>query len=173
MPKKLIKRYLPDHQTIKANKHLKIFGDVLHDANLWSLNRRSVSKAFAIGLFMAFVPVPFQMVFAAGLAILCHANIAVSMVLVWISNPLTIPPIFYFCYLLGTILIGVPQQEFAFELSWQWFVDSLSTVGIPFLLGCFACSAFFAVLGYVSINLLWRYQVSRNWKKRMRRNKLS
>ncbi|QBY03163.1 DUF2062 domain-containing protein [Thalassotalea sp. HSM 43] len=170
MPKKLIKRYLPDHQTIKSNKHLQIFGDVLHDANLWSLNRRSVSKAFAIGLFMAFVPVPFQMVFAAGLAILFKGNLPLSIALVWISNPITIPPIFYFCYFIGTILMGVPEQEFAFELSWDWFVSSLSTVGGPFLLGCAACSVFFSTLGYFTINFLWRYQVTRSWKKRLHRN---
>ena len=65
MPKKTIKKLMPDHQKIKSNKHLQIFGDLLHNGNLWHLNRRSVAKAFAVGLFFAFVPVPFQMVLAA------------------------------------------------------------------------------------------------------------
>ena len=58
MPKKTIKRMMPDHQTIKENKYLKIFGNLLHNANLWHLNRHSVAKAFAVGLFFAFIPVP-------------------------------------------------------------------------------------------------------------------
>ena len=97
MPKKIIKRMMPDHQTIKENKYLKIFGNLLHNANLWHLNRHSVAKAFAVGLFFAFIPVPFQMVLAAGLAIIVHANLPLSIALVWITNPLTMPFIFYAC----------------------------------------------------------------------------
>ena len=169
MPKKLIKRWLPDHQTIKTNKHLQIFGDLLHDPNLWSLNRRSVAKAFAVGLFFAFIPVPFQMVLAAGMAILVHSNLPLSVALVWISNPVTIPPIFYACYKVGTILLGIEPQEFTFELSWQWVVSSLDTVSGPFLLGCITCAVFFSALGYFLINYIWRYSVSKNWKKRSSR----
>ena len=113
MPKKLIKRYMPDHNTIKNNKYLQIFGDLLHNPNLWHLNRRSVAKAFAVGLFFAFVPVPFQMVLAAGFAIIVHANLPLSVALVWITNPLSIPAIFYACYVVGTWLMDAginPKQ---------------------------------------------------------------
>eukprot|EP00487_Bulimina_marginata_P007241 TRINITY_DN2794_c0_g1_i1.p1 TRINITY_DN2794_c0_g1~~TRINITY_DN2794_c0_g1_i1.p1 ORF type:complete len:100 (-),score=0.93 TRINITY_DN2794_c0_g1_i1:149-448(-) len=70
MPKNLIKKYLPDPDFIKEHKNLRIFGELLHNANLWHLNRRSAAGAFAVGIFMAFVPVPFQMLLAAGAAIL-------------------------------------------------------------------------------------------------------
>ena len=169
MPKKLIKRWLPDQHTIKSNKHLQIFGDVLHDANLWHLNRRSASKAFAIGLFFAFIPVPFQMMLAAGSAIFFRANLPLSVALVWISNPLTIPPIFYACYKLGTILLGVPEQDFVFELTWDWVVSSLGTVSGPFLFGSGVCAVFFSIVGYFGINILWRISVSSSWKKRKKR----
>ncbi|WNC73687.1 DUF2062 domain-containing protein [Thalassotalea psychrophila] len=169
MPKKMIKRWLPDHHTIKTNKHLQIFGDVLHDANLWHLNRRSVSKAFAVGLFFAFVPVPFQMMLAAGMAILVHANLPLSVALVWLSNPITIPPIFYACYKLGTVIMNVPPQDFAFELSVEWLTTSLSAVAGPFLLGCAVCAVFFSIVGYFTINGIWRYSVASNWKKRKHR----
>lgn len=169
MPKKLIKRWLPDQQTIQSNKHLQIFGDVLHDANLWHLNRRSASKAFAIGLFFAFIPVPFQMMLAAGSAIFFSANLPLSVALVWISNPLTIPPIFYACYKLGTILLDVPEQEFIFELTWDWVVSSLETVSGPFLLGSGVCAVFFSIVSYFCINIFWRISVSRTWHKRNQR----
>jgi len=166
MPKKTIKRLMPDHHTIKNHKHLQIFGKLLHNANLWHLNRRSVSKAFAVGLFFAFIPVPFQMVLSAGTAIIIHANLPLSIALVWITNPLTMPAIFYFCYLVGTWVLGAPTQDFTFEASWQWVLDSLSTVGPSFLLGCALCATAFAIIGYFGIHALWRYSVVNEWKKR-------
>jgi uncharacterized protein (DUF2062 family) len=169
MPKKALKRFMPDHHTIKNNKYLQIFGDLLHNANLWHLNRRSVAKAFAVGLFFAFVPVPFQMVLAAGVAIIVHANLPLSIALVWITNPLTIPAIFYFCYVVGAWVLGAKEQAFTFEVSWQWLVDSLSTIGPAFLLGCGILATLFSILGYTSIHLLWRYSVNKEWKKRKNR----
>jgi len=169
MPKKTLKRFMPDHHTIKNNKYLQIFGDLLHNANLWHLNRRSVAKAFAVGLFFAFVPVPFQMVLAAGVAIIVHANLPLSIALVWITNPLTIPAIFYFCYVVGAWVLGVKEQAFTFEVSWQWLIDSLSTIGPAFLLGCGILATLFSILGYVSIQILWRYSVNKEWKKRKNR----
>ncbi len=160
---------MPDHHTIKSHKHLQIFGDLLHNANLWHLNRRSVAKAFAVGLFFAFVPVPFQMILAAGVAIIVHANLPLSVALVWLTNPLTMPAIFYFCYLVGTWILGMPEKEFAFEATWQWVVDSLSTIGPSFLLGCAVLGVLFSILGYFGIHALWRYSVSKAWQKRSKR----
>jgi uncharacterized protein (DUF2062 family) len=166
MPKKIIKRLMPDHHSIKNNKHLQIFGNLLHNANLWHLNRRSVSKAFAVGLFCAFMPIPFQMVLAAGIAILVNANLPLSIALVWITNPLTMPAIFYACYLVGAWAINAPEQEFSFEPSFGGIMDSLSTIGPSFLLGCFICATLFAILGYFSINGIWRIAVVKEWNKR-------
>ncbi|MDO6427890.1 DUF2062 domain-containing protein [Thalassotalea sp. 1_MG-2023] len=169
MPKKTIKKLLPDHQKIKANKHLQIFGDLIHNGNLWHLNRRSVAKAFAVGLFCAFIPIPFQMVLAAGLAIIVHANLPLSIALVWITNPVTMPAIFYFCYVVGTWILGKQEQAFAFVPSWQWVVDSVSTIGPSFLLGCAVLATLFSLIGYFGIHGLWRYSVNKAWKKRMKR----
>lgn len=166
MPKKTIKRFMPDHQKIKDNKHLKIFGALLHNPNLWHLNRRSIAKAFAVGLFFAFIPVPFQMVLAAGIAIIVHANLPLSIALVWITNPLTMPAIFYFCYLVGTWVLNEPKKEFAFEASWQWVVDSLANIGPAFLLGCGVMAVIGAIVGYFSIQILWRHSVRKAWKQR-------
>jgi len=169
MPKKTIKRLMPDHQTIKNNKYLKIFGSLLHNPHLWHMNRHSVAKAFAVGLFFAFMPVPFQMVLAAGMAILVHANLPLSIALVWLTNPLTIPAIFYACYIVGMWIMGTPSQDFTFEASWQWVVDSLSTIGPAFFLGCGVLAIIFSLLGYFIIQGLWRYSVIKAWQKRKER----
>ncbi|MBU2870861.1 DUF2062 domain-containing protein [Colwellia sp. E2M01] len=166
MAKKLFKRFMPDHQSVKDNKCLKVFGNLLHNPNLWHLNRHSVAKAFAVGLFFAFMPIPFQMLIAAAGAIMCHANLPLSIALVWITNPFTMPFIFYACYLVGTWVLSVPERNFQFQASWQWVLDSLSTIGPAFLVGCGVLAVLFSVVGYFSIQMLWRYQTIKAWQNR-------
>jgi uncharacterized protein (DUF2062 family) len=136
---------------------------------LWHLNRHSASGAFGIGLFFAFWPVPFQMWLSALAAIPLRVNLPLSVATVWITNPLTMPPIFYGAYKVGSITLGTSMQDFTFELSWTWLVNSIGTIGPAFLLGCLICSVFFGVLGYLIMNAVWRLSVSRAWQKRKNR----
>ncbi|MDJ0806310.1 MAG: DUF2062 domain-containing protein [Gammaproteobacteria bacterium] len=167
MPKQLIKRITPNREVIRQQKHLRIFGELLHDANLWHINRRSSAGAFAIGLFMAFVPVPFQMILAAGAAILLRVNLPLSVALVWVTNPLTIPPMFFFAYTVGTWFLGVPPSANEFDFSLDWFKSGgLDDIWVPFLFGCLICGATFAIIGYLAIRGLWRLHAVRQWKRR-------
>jgi len=166
MPKKFLKRFMPDHDTIRNHKHLKIFGTLLHSPNLFHLNRRSVAGAFANGLFNAFVPVPFQMVLAAAGAIIFKVNLPLSIALVWITNPLTMPPIFYGSYKVGTWLMGTETGDFDFELSYEWLMNGLSAIWQPFLLGCFVCGAIASMTGYMIMRVYWRLHVVKAWRKR-------
>jgi uncharacterized protein (DUF2062 family) len=169
MPKKFIQRIMPSHDAVLASRGLKIFGRLLHDANLWHLNRRSAAGAFAVGLFCAFIPVPFQMVIAAALAIPFRVNLPLSVALVWVTNPITMPVIFYSCYVVGSALIGSPEQQFSFELSWQWLASSIATIGPAFLLGCLILGTVACILGYFTIRLLWRQSVVTAWQARKTR----
>jgi uncharacterized protein len=166
MPKNIIRRFLPKPQTIKEHKVLQMFGTLLHDPNLWHLNRRSAAGAFGIGLFFAFWPVPFQMWLSAACAIPLRVNLPLSVATVWITNPLTMPPIFYAAYLVGTVILGAPAEKFAFELSWSWVVQSVETIGPAFLVGCGVCSVVFGIAGYLGMNYLWRWSVIQAWEKR-------
>lgn len=169
MPKRIIKKYMPDHQTIKEHKHLKIFGNLLHDANLWHLNRRSVSGAFAVGLFCAFIPFPSQMVIAAAIAIVVRVNLPLSVALVWISNPITMPPLFYAAYKFGAYIMGQEPIESDYKLTLDWFSTQLDLIWEPFLLGCLIFGVFSAIVGYVGIRLLWRLHIIQHLKERRAR----
>lgn len=165
---------MPDHEKIRSNKSLnKVFGTLLHDPNLLHLNRRSVSGAMAVGLFWAFAPLPTQMLMAAGTAIFIRVNLPISVGLVWITNPVTMPPIFYFCYKLGTWVLGTPLLDIEFELSWHWLASELDTIWQPFLLGCFIAGSTAAVLGWGGMRLLWRLHIIRHLKQRKLRRKAS
>jgi len=166
MAKKLVKRFLPSHDKVLNNKYLKIFGTLLHDPNLFHINRRSVAGAVAVGLFFAWIPVPFQMVLAAAIAIPTRVNLIISVALVWISNPITMPPLFYFAYRLGGLVLGIDTNHFEFELSFSWLANELLLIWQPFLLGCLIMAVTSSILGYGFIRLFWRWNVVRRWEKR-------
>lgn len=172
MPKKFLKRLMPDHRVIREHRHLRIFGKLLNDPNLFHLNRRSASGAFANGLFWAFVPMPFQMLPAALFAILFRVNLPLSIALVWITNPITMPPIFYFCYKVGSWLLGVPVHPMEAEFSMEWLQAELSLIWQPFLLGCFVLGAISSLLGYSVVRGLWRLHLIRHWQHKKREREL-
>ena len=167
MPRKLIQRYMPHPDSIKNNNFLKIFGKVIHDPQLWHLTRLSVSHAFVVGLFSAFIPIPFQMIVAAGGAVIFRANIAISVALVWITNPLTMPALFGLAYFVGFWTLGMSTDDLYFEWSWKWFTVN----GGPFLLGCFICGVVSAIVGYIGVRLFWRYHIISAWNSRTRKRK--
>ena len=169
MPRKLIQRYMPDHATIKRQKCLNCLGSWLHNPALWHLNRHSVAGAFFVGLSMAFVPVPFQMLLAATLAIIVHVNIPISVALVWLTNPLTMPPMFYFAYKVGQWLMGLPDHPMPFDgFSWSWLMHAFSYIWQPFLLGCAVVGLAAGVLGYLTVRIGWRLAVVYKWRRRHR-----
>lgn len=172
MNKKFLQRFMPDPEKIRNHPHLKrIFGKLLHDPNLLHLNRRSVSGAFLVGLFMAFVPLPTQMFMAAAVAIVVRVNLPISVALVWLTNPITIPPMFYFAYLVGVWTLGHEVAFTEFVLSWEWLTTAGSMILAPLLVGCFICSTVSGLLGYGLIRLIWRMNVVKRWQARKDRRK--
>ena len=173
MPRRLFKRYMPDPQMIRDHKSLRFLGTLLHDPNLWHLNRHSVARAMAAGLFAAFIPAPMQMLIAASLAIPIRANLPISVGLVWLTNPLTMPPIFYCTYKMGSWLLGVPPMELPDELTWEWISGELAILWQPFLLGSVIVGVISAALGYGLTMLYWHWWVAHNWRKRAEKRRQS
>ncbi|RRJ85458.1 DUF2062 domain-containing protein [Aestuariirhabdus litorea] len=172
MPRKLIKRYLPHPHSIKGNRYLSFLGHRIHDPNLWHLNRRSAAAAFFVGIFCAFLPIPFQMVAAATLAVIVRCNLPLSVALVWITNPLTMPAIFYFTYKVGCYLLDTPIREVPFEMTPQWVEGELSAIWEPLLAGSMLTGLLLGAFCYFVIRFYWRWSVGRSWRARqMRRSR--
>jgi uncharacterized protein (DUF2062 family) len=168
MPRKILQRYLPDPATLLSRRELRFLGGLLDDPFLLHLNRRSVAGACALGLFVAFIPVPGQMPIAALLAILLRVNLVLSVAMVWTTNPITMPPIFYFCYRVGSWLLGNAERE-PFQLTLEWFWLDLGIIWQQFLLGCFVVGTMAAALVYTTVQLLWRLHVMRAVRHRRSR----
>lgn len=155
MPKKFLKRHLPDPAKIREIKSLQFLGDRIHSPDLWHLNRRSVSKAFAIGLWAMYTPpLPWQQVIAGIGAVYFGANIPIAVALVWITNPITWLPMYYFAYRVGAYALGTPSFDFD-QFSEFFSVEKAMELGTPLLLGCFILMNLGAVLGYFGTQWLW------------------
>jgi uncharacterized protein (DUF2062 family) len=166
--KKIFKRLLPSTAQMKSHPRLQFLGTLLHEPSLWHLNRRTLAGGTAVGLFIAFMPVPIQMLLAALLAIWFRVNLPLSISLVWITNPITIPPLFYFAYQCGSIFLGIStlQTEFQLDFSQEGLVYLLGHFLQPLLLGCLILGALCAAMGYWLVNLLWRLQITNLWRER-------
>lgn len=166
MPRKFLKRFMPDHKTMQQHPHLQRFGQRLTDPKLWYLNRRTVAGGAALGLFVGFMPVLGQMFIAATLAIFFRVNLPLAAMGVWITNPLTIAPIYFFTYKVGSWALDVPVEQYAFTMTWEWFTHEFLAVWQPLLLGSFICGVIAALLAILFVRLLWRLMVIHSWLKR-------
>ena len=172
MPRKFFKRIIPHPDWMKSKRTLRRLGHMLDHPDLWHLHRHSVAGAVFLGGFAAMLPIPLQMVLAVFLAFWFKKNVAICVAMVWVTNPLTIGPVFYFNYWLGTLLIGTPEAAFPTTLSaddlTQWVSQHYDELGLALILGSVISGLCFGALGYISIQLFWISSVRRNWKKRIK-----
>lgn len=169
MPRKTLKQWLPTPSKIRSIDSLQVLGNWIYQPNLWHINRYSASMAFFVGVFVCFLPVPGQMLMAAILAVLLRCNLPMSVALVWITNPVTMPAIFYVSYRIGALLTDAPVHVLEFELSASWIADRIEMIWKPLLIGSLLCGLLFGSLGYTAVNLLWRWRVGHHWRKRRAR----
>lgn len=170
MPRRLFKKYLPEPHKLRKDKSLSFLGSWLHDPNIWHLNRRSVSGGFAVGLFMAFVPFPFgQTIAAALLAIFFRVNLPLSAALVWLTNPITMPPIYLLALQLGNWLLGTSLAEQQFEFSLTWLSSNFITLWKPFALGCMLMSIVASIIGFFGTRFVWRWHVTNKYRNRSKK----
>ena len=181
MPRKLFRRFLPSHESVRNNRYIARFGPYLGHHNLWHLHRRSVAGGIAIGLFAGLVPGsnPVQFTVAALLSVVARVNLPIAMLTTLYSNPFTIVPLYYIAFRLGQLVLlregdGLPPLAFGLEgkgfLEWipaalKW----LATVGKPLVVGLPLLALLLALVGYLVVDWAWRLSVRCAWQRRRSR----
>lgn len=173
MNNSFLSRYILNPEKIQRNKSLRFLGDTINKPNLWYLNRRFVARAFAIGLFWAMIPMPLQMLAAACMAIPLRANLPISVGLVWITNPITTPPVFYANYKFGAWLLDTPTIQMPNEITAAWFFEIAASHWQPLYFGSLMMGILLATLGYFGVKYYWQWRTGRTWKRRSKARALN
>lgn len=168
MPRPLFVKFRPFAQKLRHSRLFRLLGPKLTDARLWSLNRRAITLAFGTGIAISFIPLPIHLFAGLVAAMIWHLNVPTLVVTSTLVNPVTALPLYYFAYRVGTLLLGQPEGNFGFELSWTWLQNGLGAIWKPFLLGCLVCGVIGGYAAYRLLEVIWRIStINRKSARRM------
>ena len=181
MSRKLIRKFLPSHETVTRSRYVACLGPRIQHPNLWHLHRRSVAGGVAAGLFAGLIPGsnPVQFLAAALLAVGFRVNLPIAVGVTLYSNPLTIVPLYYAAFKLGQLAMlqgsgDLPSVALALEGKGfrEWIpaaLEWLATAGKPLLVGLPLLAVVLAVVGYFAVDWMWRLHVMFEWRRRQTR----
>jgi uncharacterized protein (DUF2062 family) len=172
MPRRFFRKFSLKRDHFRTRWWLAPFEHLLHDPRLWGMRRQTVVPGFALGLFVCYLPFPGHMVIAALLALLLRVNIPVAVIAVWVSNPLTMGPMFFFAFELGRFLLRLPPRPFEFELSIEWLTSGFLYIWQPLLLGSILLGAILSLVGFIALDLLWRASIAGYLARRRKRRRV-
>ena len=173
--RKILKRFLPQHDTIHSNRWFRPFAGTLLHPRLWHLNRHSAAGGFAVGLFCGMIPGPLQMIGAAIFCLIFRVNLPLALLTTLYSNPLTIVPLYLLAYKMGGWAMGLEDVKFApppelGDLSlgaWAGLLGEwMAGLGKPLALGLILLAASLSLIGYVGVKAAWRIWLIRTWRGR-------
>lgn len=148
-------------KNINANEKLKAF---IQKYNIpfeyLSASRKMVSKGVFIGLFIAFIPMPMQMLAVVSIMPFTRFNVPVAISMCWLSNPFTMPPMYYMEYLTGSFILGMETTPV--EITLEWFSRNIGNIFIPLYVGTAFYSIFGSSIAYYLVNRLWRSSVKKD-----------
>lgn len=169
-----LRRHIPTRETVHNYRLLRPFAPHLSQPALWRLTRRSVPRAVALGLFVGVIIPVMHTALAAILAIPLRANVAITAAFTLVINPLTIPPLYYAAYRIGswelhhdaTLVNPAAAERFSSELSRMlfWFHQASGAIAV----GVLTIAVGSALIGYFGSAFAWRSWLA---SRRRRRNR--
>lgn len=109
-----------------------------------------IALGMAIGVFIGITPtIPFHTMLAVSLAVLARGSKLAAALGVWVSNPLSIPLLYYGSYRIGQLVLGLPDLRLPEERSLLVMVRLGGEIVGAMLLGGVILGIIPAVLAYV------------------------
>ena len=149
-------------KTSKSEKFKSLLKKYKVPQHYLATNRRMVARAVFIGIFIAFIPMPMQMLAVLAFMPLLRFNVPIALAMCWLSNPFTMPPMYYMEYLTGTFLLGIEVVDV--EMSIEWFSENIDDIFIPLYVGTFFFSSISSSLAFWAVNHFWHGSVHKDRK---------
>jgi len=165
-------KHIPTRENVHRHRILKPFAPHLSHSSLWRMTRRSVPRGVAVGLFVGVIIPVMHTAIAAIIAIPLRANVAIAAACTLLINPLTIPPLYYAAYRIGSwelhndrsLVNPAAAERFSSELSRLLFW--IHQASGPIAVGVLTIAVAAAALGYLGAALLWRSWSHSRWRQR-------
>ncbi len=135
-----------------------------------AINRKAISRGVLIGLFWGFIPMPMQMLAVLSITPFIKFNVPIAISMVWLSNPITMPFMYYMEYQTGNFLLGYEGLD-NIDLTLNWFSDNWNKIITPLYVGTIPYSIGVSTLIYFLINKLWIDSVRKEKILRFKRYK--
>ncbi len=155
---------------LKSAWFYRVFGDHLFQKHLWIHDVRAVAGGLALGLFIALTPtIPFQMFLAVLGALYFRFNLPIALAACWVTNPLTLAPIYLTCWKFGRyILEEVFIVEDLFDLlGHQGRMNSIVKQSAYLWTGSLILAAIVSLLAYLLVWLIWVCLCQRSYLRRI------
>ena len=169
-----LKRVTPDRQALEKIWCLKHLSALFPDRGCFTFNRSGVTRAFALGLFIAFIPptplLPVHLVVCAMLGVYFRLNLPVLVATVFISNPFTWLPQVAGSIWVGAKLMGLDLMPFLHSISHGSLWREISELWPPLLLGALVLGLTAAAAGYLLAQGVWRARVIYHLRRRRARS---
>jgi uncharacterized protein (DUF2062 family) len=96
-------------------------------------------------------------------AVLFSANILLSILVVWINNPITMVPFYFFTYKLGASIMGI-EMDPEFEFTFSYLMQNFGNATLAFWVGGIITSVISASIGYYLIIGIYKYKAFKRLK---------
>ena len=167
-----LKRITPDRHSLEKLWCLKPFKVLVQGRGCWTFNRHSVTRAFALGLFIAFIPptpLPVHLVTCVILGMLFRLNLPVLIATVFVSNPFTWLPQVAGSIWVGAKLMGMDLAPMLHGLHHGNLWAQVNQLWAPLLLGALVLGLLAAGCGYVLAEGIWRARTLYHLRRRRAR----
>ena len=162
-----IRLYLKGFEKLAKTK-FGWLGERLYSQPIWVFKRKPVAGGLGLGVMLAFVPIPIQMLLCVPLSILLRTNLPAALGAVWLSNPITAAPIFFFAFRVGKWVTNSTDNWRISNANFSVanLAELMDNIWVPLFAGCLICGLVAGITTYLLVILFWRINVTYSRKRK-------